>query len=190
MAFTYGGITYHTDEQDPNPLRNLITGTGLPGSGSPSYYAPVDYSQYLIGGGAPTGTAGGEGGMSGAGGPSINWDALPNVMIGGRPVSASNLAAVAPGVNLFNPAFQTNDKNYGNVTSIGNVNNAQWSDWIGPAIGIAMGAGFGALNPADLGIFGSIGANLPKIAQGFDTGGAQGGAAAALPQLLNVLRNW
>ena len=168
MAFTYGGITYHTDEQDPNPLRNLITGAGLQGSGTPSYYAPVDYSQYLN----PNG--------------SINWQSLPDVIIGGRPVSASNLAAVGPGVNLFNPSYQTNDPNFGAVTSIGNVNNTQWSDYLGPIIGMAMGAGFGALAPVGAGLFSS----LPKIASSFDQSGTQGGAMAALPQILNVLRNW
>jgi hypothetical protein len=194
MAFTYGGITYHTDEPDPTPLRGLLTGAGYPGGGTPSYYAPVDYSKYLIGGSVPTGTAGGEGGPSGAGGPAINWDAMPSTKLG----PASNLTPVGPDTKVFNKNLIIDDPNYGEVTLTSNVNNAQWSDMIGPVIGLAIGAGFGALGAPT---WASSLTNAANFAGGLGGGGLtpksgldissllSGGSAASsagLPQVTGV----
>jgi hypothetical protein len=79
--------------------------------------------------------------MSGAGGPAINWDAMPDTKLG----SASNMTAIDANTKLFNPNLKVDDPNYGWVTPTQNVNNAQWSDMLGPLVGIAVGAGFGAL---------------------------------------------
>lgn len=171
MAFTYGGITYHTDEQSPTPLRDLLTGAGLPGSGTSSYYAPISQellSKYTTGGGGP-GMSGGEGG-AGVQAPSINWQAMPGTAFG--PAYAVN--PVDRGVNLFNPALQGMDKNYGQITPTWNVNNRQLSDLSGPIIGALMAMGM----PMAIGAVGgssSIFSTLNSIIKGLgNTGGNQG----------------
>lgn len=183
MAFQYGGITYHTDEPNPTPLRDLITGAGLPGSGTASYYAPLTAEQlakYTTGGG--TTVAGGSEGGSAAQAPAINWQAMPGTAFG--PAYAVN--PVEPGVKLFNPALQGRDANYGQITPTANVNNAQFSDLLGPIIGSILGAGFGGLSP-----LGSIGGSIfNTITKGlFNQGGNQGtNPLAAILAILSRMR--
>ena len=153
MSFVYGGITYHTDETNPDPLRDLITGVGLPGSGTPSYYAPLsaeDLAHYILPGEEST-SGGGEGGGS-PGSSTVNWQAMPDTMFG--PAYAIN--PVESGVNLYNPRIVTNDPNYGEITPTANVNNRQLSDFAGPLIMAILSAAM----PAAIGAVGGAGAGL------------------------------
>jgi hypothetical protein len=144
---------------------------------------------------------------NGQSGLTLNTNLLPKVMgviglnpdlqnAGGGFASLGSNSSSPITQNMINKNAMSWDPNYGWVTSQANIKTPEnffekAGNFVGDiapyAIMAAMSAGFGGLNPE---AFGSLFSSLPKIAQGVDQGGAQGGAAAALPQLLNVLRNW
>jgi hypothetical protein len=111
-------------------------------------------------------------------------------------IDSSSKPTAYGGRDFLNQSAVQWDPNYGWVTQQTNLkSDDDWFNKLGGMIGdvapvaimAAMGAGFGALNP---GMLGNLLGSIPKIASGFDQGGNQGGLSAALPQIMNVLRNW